>query len=486
MLIPFFLYLAAMLMIGIWARKEVDSVRQTVETETIAEFYLARRSLGYIVLTFTLLATWASGGAFVGTPGMGYGKGFFSVLIALPAAGSTFLILGGLGKKLAIVGRKIKAVTFPAILRARFDHPAIGIVSALLVVVFLTAYMCAQFVGGARIFEALTGFPYKAGVVVTGLIIVIYAALGGFRAVTITDTVQGILMVVMPIIVYVGFLLYLGDTHISKGLMAIDPKYVTPNAGGSMSFSFIISLTWVAIGISAVGAPHLIVRGMAYKDSKTMHRAVLLGTPLYIVMAILLWVAGTVAVLIVGPGIKPGDLGFPSAVAKVFPPVVVGLMFAGPFAAIMSTVDSFLLVSASGVVEDLYVTYINPNVKMAGRLFINRIVVLVIGILVFTVALFPPPPFLQYMIWYSLGGLSSAFIFPLLAALYWPRANKYGALAGMLGGTCMYILASYFKWGRSITHSILPGMITCVVLLVVFSLITSEPSKAEIERFWGE
>jgi len=486
MVIPFLLYLALMLAIGVWASRELTSVSHTDENKSISEFYLARRSLGTVVLMFTMIATWASAGAFVGAPGQGFKFGYFVLNLALPASGVLFLTLGGLGKKLAIVARKVDAVTLPGLLRARFQHPLVGICSAIFIVVFLTAMMTAQFIGGARILETLTGFPYSWGVILTGVIVVCYAVLGGFRAVTLTDTIQGILIILIPIIILIGFLVHLtGIENLNQALIEVDPKYITPNTGGMMGFAFIITLTWMAIGISAVGNPGLVVRVMSYKSTKNMHRAILIGTPMYFLMAVLVCVLGTIAILIVGHDFKPGDMAFPNAIAKCFPAFMVGIIFAGPFAAIMSTVDSILLLSAAGLIEDIYVAYINPKMKMSGRLLTNRIAVGVIGIFVFIVALFPAPPLLYHLIWYAAGGLAAAFIFPLLAGLYWPRANKYGAIAAMLGGSGIYILSSYFKWTGRTVHAILPGMVACVVLLVVVSLITKEPSKEELEGFWA-
>lgn len=155
-----------------------------------AHYYLGGRSLGPWVLIFTILASAASAGTFIGTPGLSYGQGYgwtFGAMLQVPAA---FVMLGILGKKLAILSRKLDLVTFTDFFKHRYESPVVVVVTSVGVVVFLVAYMVAQFVGGARILGTITGVPYWALVVIFAGLVAVYTAFGGFLAAAFTDAAQ--------------------------------------------------------------------------------------------------------------------------------------------------------------------------------------------------------------------------------------------------------------------------------------------------------
>ncbi|KUK39473.1 MAG: Sodium/pantothenate symporter, partial [Synergistales bacterium 54_24] len=155
LLLPMILYLAVVYGLAVYSGR----VMAKLKVGFVEEYFLGSRAMGGFVLAMTLVATYTSASSFVGGPGVAYNVGLGWVFLAMVQVPVAYFTLGVLGKKFAIVARKIKAVTVTDFLRARYESPAVVIIASLGVIIFLVAAMVAQFIGGARVFEAVTGFP---------------------------------------------------------------------------------------------------------------------------------------------------------------------------------------------------------------------------------------------------------------------------------------------------------------------------------------
>ena len=214
----------------------------------------------------TTVATYSSVSSFVGGPGQAWDIGFGWIYMSVVQVTALFLVLGILGKKMAIVSRKINAVTVIDVIRHRYQSDALANLSAVIIVLFFSATMVAQFVGGAKLFEAVTGYSYVVGLVVFGLVVVIYTAVGGFRGVAVTDALCAIAMLLGMFILLVGILkgrrrlcLHHGADHsapagtsgtIFRGKYADDPVHFSVDAG-----------RYLHCGTSAVGCPLYHIQG---------------------------------------------------------------------------------------------------------------------------------------------------------------------------------------------------------------------------------
>jgi sodium/pantothenate symporter len=168
----------------------------------------------------------------------------------------------------------------------------------------------------------------------------------------------------------------------------------------------------------------------------------------------------------------------------LFPRIFAGIILAAPFAAIMSTVSSMLLVSASGIVGDVWVDALGKNLSLTARAQMDRLVTLVLGLIVLLMALVPPP-FLQAIVFYAIGGLASCFLAPLVFGLYWQRATTPGAIASIATGTGSYILISTYFPRTFGVHDVTWSIGAAVTAMVSVSLLTEKPSRKVIEDFWG-
>jgi sodium/pantothenate symporter len=447
------------------------------------DYFIGGRSLGPFVLTFTLLASAASAGTFIGSPGVAYNSGFSWVLILLTQVGMGVYILGILGKKFAIVARKINAVTLTDFFKERYQSKAVVLGSSIGVILFISAYMVAQFVGGARILESITGLPYKTGLIIFGLAVVLYTVYGGFRAVAITDAIQGVIMILGGILLWIFFFIKTdGFSGIIGQLVAEHPEMVElPGPSGAtplMLFSY-----FMLFGIAAIGLPHASVRGMTFLNTASMHKSIIYSG---IVMALFTLFFATLGpfVKVLYPDITVPDMALPTLILDIMPGWVAGLVLAAPLAAIMSTVNSMLLVTSASVVKDIYLNYINPKASEKKIAKLSYFATLIIGVAVVLFAL-TPPDYLQFLVVYAIGGLEATFFAPIVFGLYWKRATTQGAIVSMYAGIISYILLGEFFPNPFGMQTIVTATALSVGLMIVVSYLSPKPSQEIINKFWG-
>jgi len=359
------------------------------------------------------------------------------------------------------------------------------VLGAVSIIIFLIAAMTAQFIGGATLFQAITGLPYVYGLSLFAITVFIYVTIAGFRGVALTDTLQGIMMFIGTIALFAGAVwLSGGVSNLTQGLCDIDPQLITPFGPNRFISIPWICCFWILVGIGIIGLPYVSIRCMAYTDTKAMHRAMIIGTVVVGWLLLGMHLSGAFARVLV-PGLAIGDLAIPELTLRVLPPWFAGIFLAGPLAAIMSTVDSQLLLASSAVVKDLYINYFNPKAKEKLLRRVGMAVTLILGIIVYAAASKRPTLLVWINLW-AIGGLEAAFFFPTVLGLYWKRANGFGALASMIVGIGGFILMSKF-WPRPMGfHQILPTLILALIVFIVVSYITPKPSTEILKKFWGK
>lgn len=432
-IIPLVIFVLLIFVIGLWASRGIQS-----NSSFLSEYFLGGRQLGGFILAMTMTATYGSASSFIGGPGVAYTQGLGWVLLAMSQVVTGYFVLMVLGKKFAIMARKYNAVTLIDFLKERYQSKWVVLTSALTIVIFLFSAMAAQWVGGARLIESLTGLSYTGALFIFAVSVLIYVIIGGFRAVALTDAVQGTIMFFGTFILLIAIIVAGGGVPaIMSDLMAENPNLVTPyGADGGLSARYVSSF-WILVGVGVVGLPQVAVRAMSYKSSRAMHRALIVGTVVVGFIMLNMHLIGVFARPIL-PGIEVGDKVMPLIALEVLPAWLAGLVLAAPMAAIMSTVDSLLLLVSSAVVKDVYLNYINPNAQEQKVKQLSIGITAILGILVFLMALNPP----DLLIWLNLfafGGLEAAFIWPVIFGLYWSKGNKYGATASMIVGIASYI-----------------------------------------------
>lgn len=465
-LIPLIGILAIVFSVGIWAGGQMKSSNSFVQ-----DYFLSGRSLGGFVLAMTMTATYGSASSFLGGPGAAYEQGFGWVLLSMSQVVTGYFVLMVLGKKFAIVTRKYKAVTMVDFLKERYNSKWVVLFSSFSIIIFLFAAMASQWIGGARLIESLTGLNYISALFIFAVAVMVYVIVGGFRAVALTDAIQGSIMFIGTSVLLVATIIAGGGIeNIISDLVAENPNLITPfGADGSLTPMYVSSF-WILVGVGVVALPQIAVRAMSYKDTRSMHRALIIGTIVVGFIMLNMHLIGVFARPIL-PGIEVADKVMPLLALEVLPPWLAGVVLAAPMAAIMSTVDSLLLLVSSSIIKDLYLNYIEPKApdKRVRRLSFG--VTTVLGIIVFVMALNPP----DLIIWLNLfafGGLEAAFIWPIIMGLYWSKGNKYGALASMVVGVGLYSLIYNITPDIYGVHSVVFPVIFSFIAYVLVSLAT--------------
>ena len=272
-IIPLIIYLVITFYVAYYVNKDNKK-----EGKFIEDYYLGSRTMGGFVLAMTIVSTYISASSFISGPSIAYDKGLGWVLLACIQVPLIFLTLGILGKKLAIISRKLNALTIIDIIRARYKNDTLVLLLSLLTIVFLMTSIVAQFVGGARLIESIIGIDYKLALMIFAFCTIIYTAFGGFKAATVNDAVQGLIMMIATFVLFVVILNKAGSMgNIVSRAREINPNLLKPDGGGAIAKPFIMSF-WILVGIGVLGIPSTTVRAMGFKDSKAMHNAMIIGT----------------------------------------------------------------------------------------------------------------------------------------------------------------------------------------------------------------
>lgn len=458
-LLPLAIYFLAVFGVSVYAYLNRE------KAQPLADYFIGNRMMGGFLLAMTLVATYISASSFIGGPGAAYQYGLGWVLLAAVQVPTVLLSLAVLGKKFAILARKYNAITLSDLLLARYQSRLIVWLTSLILILAFVATMAVQFIGGARILASI-GIPYSTGLIIFSLFTVFYTALGGFRAGIFNDAFQGIVMILGAIILLIAIVIYGGGfSALLNQLHTIDPALLTPQGPNQfLDFPFMTSF-WVLVCFGVIGLPHTAVRCMAYKDSKAVHQAILIGTIVLTIIMLTMHLSGILGRAIL-PDLTIPDEVIPTLITHILPPTLAGIFLAAPLAAIMSTVNSQLLQLSSVLVKDLYLS-IRPKTKPNSkpmRLF-SIATTFVFGFIVM-IASWNPPDMIVWLNLLAFGGLEAAFLWPLVLGLYWNKANRYGALASLISGTLSYLILATYQIKIFHFHPIVPALLIGLIFFL--------------------
>ncbi len=480
-LLPLVIFMVVMVGISIFVR------HQQAGKNFVGNYFIGNRSLGGFVLAMTTVATYSSVSSFVGGPGMAFQIGFGWIYMAVVQVTAIFLVLGIFGKRVALLARKLNAVTVVDIIRARFQSDFLAAVAAFVIVLFFCGTMTAQFVGGAKLFAAVTGYSYETGLILFGLVVVIYTSIGGFRAVALTDTCCALIMMV-GIVLLLHYVLEAGGGYeqIMTSIEANHPEMLEPFSFGNMPWTIYFT-QWLLVGICTIALPQSVVRGISYKNTEGLHSAMLIGTAVVGFMNIGINFTGILAhgVLTGSPADYGGvDNIIPTTIVTVMPKELVGLAIIGPLAASISTISGLLIVASSAIIKDVYMHY-KPNAESSRLRILSMATTAIIGGAVFVIALTPPS-----LIWlinmFAFGGLETAFFWTLLLGLFWKGANKFGALLSMTGGTLIYCATQAAGFKILNLHQITIGITISLILFLIGSYFGRPSDKKTLKIFFPQ
>lgn len=485
-LLPLLLFMAVMVGIGFYVQR-----MQAKGGAFVQQYFIGSRNLGGFVLAMTTVATYSSVSSFVGGPGMAWQIGFGWIYMAVVQVTAIFLVLGIFGKRVALLSRRLDAVTVVDIIRERYQSDKLASLAAFIIVLFFCATMTAQFVGGAKLFATVTGYSYEMGLLLFGLVVVLYTTVGGFRAVALTDTCCAVMMMI-GIVLLLYYVLAAGGGYsaIMENIHASHPEMLEPLSAGNMPVGLYLT-QWLLVGICTIALPQSVVRGISYKDTKSLHHAMLIGTVVVGFMNIGINFTGILAHGVLTDSLESyggADYIIPKTIVTAMPPSLVGLAIIGPLAASISTISGLLIVASSAIVKDIYLHHAKKQGRQPGDGSLRRLSMLttaVIGVLVFLIALTPPS-----LIWlinmFAFGGLETAFFWTMLFGLFWQRANKLGAILSMAGGTVAYCLTQAMGFKVFGLHQITIGITVSLVLFLLGSYLGRPQDKKVLDLFFPQ
>ncbi|GLR11198.1 sodium/panthothenate symporter [Mixta theicola] len=477
-ILPLLGYLLLIALLSVYA------MRKRRQGNFLNEYFLGGRSMGGFVLAMTLTTTYISASSFIGGPGAAYKYGLGWVLLAMIQVPAVWLSLGVLGKKFAILARRYNAVTLNDMLYARYRSPLLVWLASLSLLVAFIGAMTVQFIGGARLLESAAGIPYDTGLLIFGGTIALYTAFGGFRASVLNDAMQGLVMLIGTFLLLFAVVHAAGGMHaaISK-LQHIDPRLVTPQGVDNIITPTFLSSFMVLVCFGVIGLPHTAVRCISYKDSKAVHRGIIVGTLVVSLLVFGMHLAGALGRAIL-PDLAIPDRVIPVLMLTVLPPFAAGIFLAAPMAAIMSTINAQLLQSSATIVKDLYLRLYPQQMDNEPRLRrLSGIVTLVLGVLLLLAAWNPP----DMLIWLNLlafGGLEAVFLWPLVLGLYWEKANAAGALSAMIVGASCYTLLAALQLQPGGFHPIVPALLLSLLAFIIGNLFGRSASAPDASSLY--
>jgi len=469
-LVTFIGYLCCMLMLGLYAYKK---------TNNHSDYILGGRSLSPSVAALSVGASDMSGWLLLGLPGAIYASGVSEVWIGVGLVVGAALNWILVAKRLRVYTELANdSQTLPDFLSHRFaDTGLLKTVAAIAILVFFTFYTASGLVGGAILFEKVFGLDYFWALLIGTFIIVSYTFVGGFFAVSWTDFFQGILMLLALIIVPTAMYFEVGGSEVMVN--TLDPSMFdfAPSAG---IIGLISLLAW---GLGYFGQPHILVRFMAIakpSDVRISRNIAMSWMVLALFGALATGLVG--AVYFANQPLDNPETVFIFLSKVAFNPWVSGILIAAILSAIMSTVDSQLLVSSSVISEDIYRPFINPNASDKELMLVGRIAVVSIAVIALLISLNPQSSVLG-LVGYAWAGFGAAFGPLILLSLYWNNYNKYGAIASIIFGALTVIIWKNLTGGLFDLYEIIPGFILAAISGIVVSNLTGGASAALKQQF---
>ncbi|HHT7856165.1 sodium/pantothenate symporter [Pasteurella multocida] len=461
-LIPLFLYLCFVFAVAYYAYAK----RQ--KGSFLSEYYVGNRSMSGFVLAMTTAATYVGASSFIGGPGAAYKFGLGWVLLAMIQVPVVLFTLGVLGKKFAMWAREHKSLTINDILFSRYKSPTIVLLASLSLLFSFFIMMAVQFIGVGRLLETTLNIDYRLSVLIFATTVGIYTFIGGFRAVVLTDTIQGLIMMIGTFLLLFG-VIYAGGgvSQIIDTLETIDPRLITPYGieARPLDFTFMASF-WVLVCFGLLGLPHTVIRAMSYKNSKALHSGIVIGTVVIASLMLGMHLAGALGRAVV-PELSVTDKIIPTLMIQVLPPVVAGIFLAAPMAAIMSSIDSMLIQASSTLIKDLYLRFKPEQIRNERRVKILSTVATLFMTVLVTVATLNPPDMLIWLNLFALGGLETTFLWVMLLGLYWQKANAYGAVCSMIVGLGSYVTLTAASIKLLDFHAIVPALLFGLIAFLI-------------------
>ncbi|WKC82005.1 sodium/pantothenate symporter [Borreliella tanukii] len=437
------------------------------------KYFLANRNINFIVMALLFSSSYISASSFISGPSAVYKYGLSFILLATIQIPTTLIAFIIVGERLNRESKKINAINIIDYIRYRYESDFLALMSGCVLIFFSMFLISAQLIGGAKLIEVFLGINYVAGLLFFALLIFVYVFFGGFKAVAYADLIQGFLMLVSSVVLFYKMLdLGGGINNLFKTAMSsLDKNLLIPSNVG-LKPQYIISF-WILIGIGILGHPQVINNFIAFKDENAIKFSLPISTFIISFLIILMHLIGFFAIILF-PDLNPNDKVVLNVALKVLNPFSCFMFFMGLLSAIMSTVDSNLLLITSVLMKlIIYKKDLKEDVKVKRVIMISNVFFILI-ILVFS---FFPPNFLFFVNIFAFGALEVSFFAIIVFGLYFNFVSKIAAFASMFLGLMFYLCILCFGLNIWFFHPVFPAFFVSIFTFLIVNFFCKKYSK---------
>ncbi|MCM3602808.1 sodium/proline symporter PutP [Robertmurraya korlensis] len=473
------IYMAGMLLIGWYSYRK---------TSNLTDYMLGGRSLGPAVTALSAGAADMSGWLLMGLPGAIYVNGLVDAWIAIGLTIGAYLNWVLVAPRLRSYTQVANdSITIPGYLENRFKDQTklLRIVSGVVILVFFTFYVSSGMVSGGVFFQSSFGVSYHTGLFLVSAVVIAYTLFGGFLAVSYTDFIQGVMMLLALIFVpIIGVFSTGGPAETFETVRMVNPNFLDLLKGAT----FIGVVSAMAWGLGYFGQPHIIVRFMAITTVKEIKSARRIGMTWMIFSLI-----GTILTAMIGIAYFKKNpeltLSNPEAVfielgQYLFHPIIAGFLLAAVLAAIMSTISSQLIVTSSALIEDLYKVLLKKEATDKHYVLLGRLAVLTVAVIALLLALDQDNTILS-LVAYAWAGFGASFGPVIILSLFWRKMTNWGAITGIITGAITVIVWKQAEGGIFDLYEIVPGFILNAIVVIIVSILTYKQND-QIEKEFNE
>jgi sodium/proline symporter len=483
-----FIYFGILFMIGYFASKKVKDIK---------DYYVGGKNLGFWAVAFSSRATGESAWLLLGLTGLGAMVGASAFWVVLGEVIGVSVAWFFMAERFKELSDRYNSITIPDYLVSRFNASGntLRIIAATALSVFVIIYVSAQIDATGTAFETFLGWNYFNGAILGFIIVLTYIFTGGFVAVVWSDLFQGVVMllglILLPIVAYYAIE---PSVPIAQELVALDPSFLNVwGEGGFNLLNFFTILGYAAIGLGFMGSPQLFIRFMSIKDTNEIRKGRWVAIVFTIITdscAVLIGIYGRYLLTSIGetPESVLGNGAqnvLPMLVEKVMPLSLIGIYIAAVLSAIMSTIDSLLIVASSAISRDFYQQIFKPNKTEKQMTNISRVITLALALLALCLALIiavsSPDRTIFWFAIFGWSGIAATFCPTIILSIFWKGFSEKGAIASMITG---FLSVPIFKFGFTAIDSIgiyfdklgelAPAFLLAAVVGVTTTLITKK------------
>jgi len=463
-------YLGLMILIGIFATK--------FSSKGINNFFIGDRKMNKLVVAMSAVVSGRSAWLLLGVTGMAYKMGISAIWAAVGYILAEFWLFFSYAPRIRRFSEKYDCITITDFYSERFSDKKsiLRIITVIIILLFMISYLSAQFVAGGKTFSTSFNISSNEGLLATAAIILFYTVLGGFLAVSLTDTIQGFFMLFALLALPIIAIFKLGGiSNFWNAALSIGGS----NFGSLSAISLETLIGFLGIGLGSAGNPHIVVRYMSIDKTKNLSQVAFIGTIMNILMAVGAVFTGIAArIYFPEASMLPGgdvENAYPALAAYKFSPLIFGIVISSIFAAIMSTADSQLLVAASCIVRDIYQKILKRNIEIPQEnlVLLSRITILIIvGISLFLA--FFAKNIVFWLVLFAWGGLGAAFGPTSILMLFWKKTTRTGVIAGIIAGAFTVIVWNQIPTLKSFVYELIPGFFVSLIVTIIVSLLTKD------------